>query len=393
MMKKKILFVLNCMGAGGIAKSLSNLLFYMEKHKDDYEIDLFLFKQQGCYIKDIPDYVNVLDEKKSMQVFGVSQKESKQYGKVFYVKRFFTACWSKLFSNVLPLKNAIKKSKLEKKYDLAVAFAHTQNSHDMACGSPEFVLYGVDAKVKCMVCHGDVIIEKLLCKQNVKNYRKFDKVYSVSKSCSEQVKGICPKLNEVSDFLYNTQLNEEIVKKSKELDCGFDNTTFNLVTAARLENQKAHLRALPVFLKLHNEGYSFCWHILGNGILESDMKKFIKENKMEKYVIMHGAKSNPFPYIKQADVFALLSYYEAAPMVYNEAKQLGTPIFTTEIVSSKEMVPPEHGFICENSEEGIYKGLKEILSNPKLVEEKRKNLKSFTYDNDAIVEKLLRLIK
>ena len=49
-MKKKILFVLNCMGAGGIAKSLSNLLFYMEKYKEDYEVDLFLFKKQGCYI-------------------------------------------------------------------------------------------------------------------------------------------------------------------------------------------------------------------------------------------------------------------------------------------------------------------------------------------------------
>ena len=47
-MKKKILFVLNQMGAGGIAKSLSNLLFHLEKYKDEYEVDLFLLRKDGC---------------------------------------------------------------------------------------------------------------------------------------------------------------------------------------------------------------------------------------------------------------------------------------------------------------------------------------------------------
>ncbi len=391
-MKRKILFVLNCMGAGGIAKSLSNLMFYMEKYKDDYEVDLFLFKQQGCYIKDIPEYVNVLDEKKSMQIFGVSQRESKKFGNFFCFKRFFVACWTKAFSNIIPLKIAVKKARLEKEYDLAVAFAHTQNSHDMACGSPEFVLYGVNAKKKCMVCHGDVVVEKLLCKQNVKNYKKFDKVYSVSKSCSEQVKSICPELNHNSDFLYNTQLNDVIDKKADEFMPNFDKGVINIVTAARLANEKAHLRFLPVLLRLHNEGYKFNYHILGNGILENEIKSYIETNNMNEYVKMWGAQSNPFPFVKNADLFALVSYYEAAPMVYNEAKQLQTPIFTTEIISSKEMVPEEYGFICDNNSDAMYEKLKFIFDNPSLIKEKKKNLKKFTYDNDAIVNKLLSLM-
>lgn len=390
-MKKKILFVLNCMGAGGIAKSLSNLLFYMEKYKEDFEVDLFLFKQQGCYIKDIPDYVNVLDEKKSMQVFGVSQRESKQFGKNFRVKRFLTACWTKIFSNVLPLKNAIKKAKLEKQYDLAIAFAHTQNSHDMACGSPEFVLYGVDAKVKCMVCHGDVVIEKLLCKQNVKNYKKFDKVYSVSKSCSEQVKSICPQLADVSDYLYNAQLNETITKKSTEQEIEFDKSKFNIISVSRLSEEKAHIRSLKVMKRLKDEGFDFNWHILGDGVERESIENCIKENNLENCVKLYGNQSNPYPYIKSADLFYLGSYHEAAPMVYAESMTLGVPILTTETCSAKELVG-EKGFICENSEDGIYQALKEILSNPKLAEEKRKNLKSFTYDNDAIVKKLTSLI-
>lgn len=60
-MKKKILFVLNQMGAGGIAKSLSNLLFHLEKYKDEYDVDLFLLRKEGCYINDVPSYINVME--------------------------------------------------------------------------------------------------------------------------------------------------------------------------------------------------------------------------------------------------------------------------------------------------------------------------------------------
>lgn len=391
-MKKKILFVLNCMGAGGIARSLSNFLFHLEKYKDKYDVDLFLFKQQGCYINDIPDYVNLLDEKKSMQVFGVSQRVSRNYGKLFYLKRMVVACWTKIFSNVLPLRKRIKRAKLQKKYDIAIAFAHTQNSHDMACGSPEFVLYGVDAKKKCMVCHGDVVVNKLLCRQNVKNYKKFDKVYSVSKSCSEQVKSYRPELSEVSDYLYNTQLNDDIEKKAKEEFFLYDKSVFNIVTLARLEKEKGIFRTLNCLKRLKEESFKFHWHIVGGGILESEIKQYLRENELLDCVTLHGSKNNPFPYVKNADLFLLSSFHEAAPMVYNEALQIGTPVFTTEIISSKEMIPQEYGFVCVNNEEALYNGLKQVLSNTKIVEEKRKNLKSFDYDNESIVRKFLDFI-
>ena len=53
---------------------------------------------------------------------------------------------------------------------------------------------------------------------NIKNLRKFDKVFSVSKSCSEQLKRVCPELSSVSDCLYNTQLNDAIIKQASVQD-------------------------------------------------------------------------------------------------------------------------------------------------------------------------------
>ena len=160
---------------------------------------------------------------------------------------------------------------------------------------------------------------------------------------------------------------------------------------SRLENQKAHLRFLPIVKKLHDEGFKFVLNIVGDGILREQIVDFINNNDMSEYVILHGSKSNPFPYIKYADLFVLASYYEAAPMVYNEAQLLKTPVFTSRIISSDEMIG-DLGFICENNEDDIYKKLKYVLQNPQLIQQKREGLKDFDYDNDAIIKKLLDYI-
>jgi len=166
---------------------------------------------------------------------------------------------------------------------------------------------------------------------------------------------------------------------------------FNMVMVSRLENQKAHMRFMPIVKKLADEGHKFKLNIIGDGILRPDIENYIQENNMDSYVKLFGQQSNPFPFIKQADLFVLVSYYEAAPMVYNESQLIGTPIFTTKIISAEEMVG-DYGFICENNEDDIYKKLKFVLENKNLIEEKKEKLKNYTYDNDAIVKKLLSFI-
>lgn len=390
-MKKKILFVLNQMGAGGIAKSLSNLLFHLEKYKDEYDVDLFLLRKEGCYINDVPSYVNIKESKGILKLFGSSQRETKKFGFFPYISRMFIACWTKVFGNTLPLKIGSKQNKLSGEYDAAISFTHTQGGHDMAAGSVEFVLNGVRAKKKFMVVHGDVVIENLLTKSTIKNMKKFDKVFSVSSSCSNQVKDTCPELTQVSDFLYNTQRNDIIINNASMGENPYNTNALNLVMVSRLENQKAHLRFLPIVKKLHDEGFKFVLNIVGDGVLRDQINDYLTSNSMNEYVVMHGSKSNPFPYMKYADLFVLVSYYEAAPMVYNEAQLIGTPIFTSRIISADEMVG-DLGFVCDNNEQDIYDKLKFVLQNPQLIQQKRDELKAFDYNNDAIIKKLLDYI-
>ena len=73
-------------------------------------------------------------------------------------------------------------------------------------------------------------------------------------------------------------------------------------------------------------------------------------------------------------------------MVFMEAKSLGVPVLTTETISAREMIQDGwEGFVCENSEDGIRKGLRRLLQNPQLLEACRNHLRRNVYNNEKAV--------
>jgi glycosyltransferase involved in cell wall biosynthesis len=80
---------------------------------------------------------------------------------------------------------------------------------------------------------------------------------------------------------------------------------------------------------------------------------------------MLGFTDNPYPYFKNADFYILSSRYEGFPTVIFEAITLKKKIISTEVSGANEMLNDgELGLIVENSEEGIYNGMKKALSEP-----------------------------
>ena len=115
----------------------------------------------------------------------------------------------------------------------------------------------------------------------------------------------------------------------------------------------------------------------------------IKELKVEKTFHLLGKRENPYPYIKQANIFCLLSEFEGYGMVIEEAKILNKPIVITDTAAREAVQNYENSIIVSNNEEAIYTELKEIL---------QKNIKSFSnkqeeYDNSKIITKLEKLLE
>ena len=62
--------------------------------------------------------------------------------------------------------------------------------------------------------------------------------------------------------------------------------------------------------------------IIGKGEKKNNLIEFIKKNKLQKKIKILPFKSNPYPYLKQAEVFILSSKFEGLPNVLLEAQVL-----------------------------------------------------------------------
>ncbi|MFQ6827741.1 MAG: glycosyltransferase [Faecalimonas sp.] len=94
----------------------------------------------------------------------------------------------------------------------------------------------------------------------------------------------------------------------------------------------------------------------------------MSKNKNQDAVIFTGYLKNPYPYIRQADLYVCSSIYEGFSTAATEALVLGTPVLTTDVSGMREMLgDSEYGLITENDDLAFENGLRKLLDNPELL--------------------------
>lgn len=104
----------------------------------------------------------------------------------------------------------------------------------------------------------------------------------------------------------------------------------HLVGAGRLTRQKGFdilLEAMPEVLQAFPTA---TLTILGEGPLKETLREQSQRLGIGTAVYLAGFESNPWPYLKHADVFVLPSRYEGLPNVMLEALALGTPVVAAD---------------------------------------------------------------
>ena len=355
----KILFAHKSMNMGGIERALLNLTNAIV---DKNDISVLLLNDtfgKELFNKD----VKFLESNKMFRILNPQRTYSK-------VKKSVMGVVKKVVTNfglrAMLEKMSAKKVVTSEKYDIAVAF-HGEDF--LTCYQ---IANMVNADKKYAFIHFDVRKTKIK-KRVFKTYQKFDKIICVSSSCAKLFKQTYPELADKVDYLYNISDVEEIKTKSKEKEISYKKEVLNIVSVSRLSPEKAHIRSLEILKQLNDEGFKLCWHIVGDGDERAKIEAYVQENNMQDYVVLYGNQSNPYPYIKPADLFYLGSIHEAAPMVYKEAEVLGVPVLTTNTTSAEELVG-EKGFVCENDVESIKQAFENILKDKKCLKEKKTKL-------------------
>lgn len=382
---KKILFVVDEKKMGGVSVLLSDILNNINlKNK---EIDIMVLHNSGDYLDDLPKGVNLIYGTSFFDVVDLTLKEvlkSKNIKQIYKKLKLVFLMRTGLIKNKI-----IKERKkcINKKYDVEIAFK------DGFCAI--FTAYG-DSKKKYHWLHTDYSMYD--CTANYKKlfidvFSQFDNIIAISKS-------VAKKFNEKYEFknmkvIYNLINTEKIIEKSKEFEIKNDSKKINFISVGRFHNMKGYDRLIDVFARLKNEiGLdNVTLRLIGNGPDFDLVETKIKENNLEDTIILEGLKKNPFPYVKSSDVFLMCSRYEPFGLVILEAMVLNVPVLSTEVASIKEIMDEKYGMIIENTEDGLYNGIKSIIQDKNILKEYKKELNNYKYPVEKIIKQIEKLME
>lgn len=221
-----------------------------------------------------------------------------------------------------------------------------------------------------------------------KLYAAFDKIVFVSEHNKESFLTIFPQFKNRCEVVYNfldtesvqAQSNEfidpEIMKKGRPDE-------LNIVVSGRLEPQKAYHRLIDVAKILKDQGLMINWFILGTGYEYEELRSRCLRYGLESVHFL-GFRENPYPFVKKADIFAILSEYEGLALVVAESLAVGTPVLSTRSGGICEVLNEEYGWIIDNDIFSIINFLKKIYRERELIEYKKRALFSYKYDNNRI---------
>lgn len=356
----RVLLVIDNLKIGGIATSFYNFINEISNYYVD--CDILIFDESTIDKDRIPKRIHVLTTNKNLRLLAKEQCEFWGASKLQYFKRVFYVVLSKLFSGDLSRKLLLKKVKKIGEYDLAIAYCHDLGWHSFTPGCRQYVAEKVVAKKKAVYIHCDYKRFDGMDKRQLSDYNSFDYILCVSRGCQNSFVSVFPSLEKKTKVLENFTNCDDVLKKA-EKPVKYDHDKMIFVSACRLSDEKAIPRTLNVFARLVSEGFSdFEWIIAGDGPLRTEIEEKINKLNLKSHVRLVGKQSNPYKYIQNANAFLLLSYHEAAPMVFGECQTLGVPIITTATISAKELVEERNiGMVCANDEDGVYVVLKEIL--------------------------------
>ena len=342
-MKKKILFLIPNLAHGGAERVLVNLVNNLDKTKFDVTVrTLFDIGVNRQYLQ--PD----------VRYIGGFKKQFRGNNTLM-----------KIFSPKLLWKQLVKE-----KYDVVISYLEGPTSR---------ILSGcTDSDTKCVAwihIELDTPEKAAIGFRNTKEaemaYNSFDRIVAVS----EQVKKcFCRNLNIKTpvSVLYNTNETEQIREKAQLCpeDPAFVTGEIPIVcSVAKLMPTKGFDRLLEVHKRLINEGYSHRICILGIGEEEASLRRTVKEYGVEDSFILLGFKENPYSYVARCDFYICSSRREGFSTAVTESLILGTPVVSTDCSGAKELLGEnnEYGMVVENSENGIYEGMKKMLSDPEIL--------------------------
>ena len=195
-----------------------------------------------------------------------------------------------------------------------------------------------------------------------------DKVLSVGCSVACDIRRWYPKYEDKVVVAENLTDIPNVLKLSQEAPATvFSHDVVNIVSCIRLNPLKGVDLALEAVAKLVAGGLTnIHYHVIGWDLSEPEYRALVAKLGLERYVTLYGHQPNPYPLMKQADVYLQPSRNEALGLTVSEALLLGRPVVSTRTKGGLDQLsaPGVKGVLCDISSDAIAAALKPLVVDP-----------------------------
>ncbi|CAA7194385.1 glycosyltransferase [Chryseobacterium potabilaquae] len=360
--KKKILIRIGSLRHGGAEKALINFLKNIPS--DKYDIDLLINLYSGQYIQEVPSWVNLhYLLKGEMITTNRLQDIPVKAFRVLYQKMFI---WfpSLLYGRILK----------KKKYDIEIGAIHGMYKEILS--SP------IKSSKKIIWVQNDIFSLKEYPPEVVLQFFNFDKILVISNKLEEEMMKLTKNDSQREKLvkIYNPIDKSDTLNKANEPinDMPFENSHLpTFVSIGTVYPQKGYDRLLNIHKKLLDEGLQHNLIIIGDGYDFDSIQALLDKLSLQETAKMLGYRSNPYPYLKKSDFYIMSSRHEGFPTIIAEALILNKPISATDISGIKDLLQDgKLGIITQNSEDGIYTGMKKFIIEKDLAKHYEEQIKS-----------------
>lgn len=402
----RILFVINTLGQAGAETALLSLLQMLAREKGEarYEISLYVLTGQGEMASRLPADVRLLNKKYREE--SVLTAKGRKYLKKTVLKAMFTrATVVKLFPYLVKNTCAMLGKKrllpdkllwrvlsdggmvLPEEYDLAVSY--------LEGGAAYFVADHVKAAKKAAFIHVDYEKAGYTRALDKDCYLAFDKIFTVSDEVREAFLKAYPELPDKTEVFHNILNKEEIVRRAEEGE-GFTDgfTGMRLLSVGRLTAQKAFEVSVDAMKRLKDAGKNVRWYVLGEGDQRKKLQEQIDVLGLTEDFILYGAVNNPYPFMKQADIYVHASRFEGKSIAIQEAQILGKPMVVSDCSGNREQVcHGKDGLMCGLTPDSLAENIMLLLEDEALRGKLGAAAAKKNADAAEEIQKLLSMLK
>lgn len=339
-LKKKILFITSAMIVGGVERALISLLEAIDKGR--YDVTLLITKKGGPLEVEIPSGVRVIHLSPNIAEYDEHLLSQNRYWRWITNKairlgtHYFRDHWRNTY---LSLKTY---PMFDEPFDCVIAYK--ADDAMVTCVADKFT-----AEKKLLWVHSRLPSDRVFHSTYQKIIRRFDGVIYVSHALQDYTSSLFPTYKGVQVVIRNLVDAAGILEKA---DSGpvpeFPKDSVILVTVGRLSEEKGQAMIPSAVRRLLDDGHDVYWYLVGDGPLAAEIHHQIEVNDVLGRVILLGTQQNPYPYMKNCDIYVQTSLSEGWCLTTQEARLLCKPIVTTDLpVMHEQFVHNENGLITD----------------------------------------------